>query len=185
MLNRRISLKRFKKLIMETVKNKPSNIRYGQCVFNFIDENFHVARQIQMEDNIDCFYDDTKVPLFIMNAWYRYNGNNNFSRTRLYSEHGHIDVFYTLKLHDNSATLSNLWVDKKYRKNGEGKQLVDMAKEYCHNHNISTISLRVLKKCQWLRIFYKNMGFVESIIDKNPHFIWMTNAPMVTHLLKK
>ena len=68
MLNRRISLKRFKRLIMEAVKNKPSNIRYGQCVFNFIDENFHVARQIQMEDNIDCFYDDSQVPLFIINA---------------------------------------------------------------------------------------------------------------------
>ena len=40
-------------------------IRYGQAVFNYVDEYFGVARKVQFEDNVDCFYNDDAVDAFI------------------------------------------------------------------------------------------------------------------------
>lgn len=57
--------------ILEAMKNKPTYIREGQFVFNYIDEKYGVARDIQFEDNIDCFYDDTQIEQFIGRAAFR------------------------------------------------------------------------------------------------------------------
>ena len=39
--------------------------RWGQAVFNYVDEYFGVARKVQFEDNVDCFYNDDAVDEFI------------------------------------------------------------------------------------------------------------------------
>lgn len=64
-----MTLEEFKASIGKGIKNLPSNWRRGQKVFNFIEENYHVARKVQFEDHIDCFYDDSKIDEFI-NASY-------------------------------------------------------------------------------------------------------------------
>lgn len=47
---------------------KPSNWRDGQFVFNYIDEFYGIARYLQFEENIDCFYDNSKIDSFIEKA---------------------------------------------------------------------------------------------------------------------
>ena len=42
--------------------------RWGQAVFNYVDEYFGVARKVQFEDNVDCFYNDDAVDAFIEKA---------------------------------------------------------------------------------------------------------------------
>lgn len=54
--------------IIEAMKDKPRYIREGQFVFNYIDEKYGVARAIQYEDKIDCFYDDSQINTFIAKA---------------------------------------------------------------------------------------------------------------------
>lgn len=39
--------------------------RYGQSVFNFVDQYIGLARTVQFLDCIDCFYDDEKIDAFI------------------------------------------------------------------------------------------------------------------------
>ena len=39
--------------------------RLGQAVFNYVDEHLGVARKVQFEYNVDCFYDDDAVDAFI------------------------------------------------------------------------------------------------------------------------
>lgn len=39
--------------------------RYGQSVFNIVDQCIGLARTVQFCDGIDCFYDDEKVDAFI------------------------------------------------------------------------------------------------------------------------
>lgn len=57
--------------IIEAMKDKPRYIREGQFVFNYIDEKYGVARAIQYEDKIDCFYDDSQINTFIAKATQR------------------------------------------------------------------------------------------------------------------
>ena len=42
-----------------------TNWRFGQAVFNYIDTQYGVARVVQFDRHIDCFYDDSKVTAFI------------------------------------------------------------------------------------------------------------------------
>ena len=39
--------------------------RLGQAVFNYVDEHLGVARKVQFEYNVDCFYNDDAVDAFI------------------------------------------------------------------------------------------------------------------------
>ena len=54
-----------KKEIYAWLPEKPKNWREGQAVFNYIDENYGVARTVQFHENVDCFYDDSKIDAFI------------------------------------------------------------------------------------------------------------------------
>jgi hypothetical protein len=46
--------------------DKPKDWRKGQFVFNYIEENYgDVAREVQFQDKIDCFYNDDKIEEFI------------------------------------------------------------------------------------------------------------------------
>ena len=59
-----MTLEEFKNSIYSI--EKPSNWRDGQFVFNIIDKLYKVARKVQFENNIDCFYDDSKINQFII-----------------------------------------------------------------------------------------------------------------------
>lgn len=48
---------------MDTMK--PKDWRKGQFVFNYIDANYGVARTVQFEDRVDCFFRDDKIDDFI------------------------------------------------------------------------------------------------------------------------
>lgn len=54
---------------------KPGNWRKGQFVFNYIDEVYDVARAVQFEDKVDCYYDDTKIDQFLEKAAARIEEN--------------------------------------------------------------------------------------------------------------
>lgn len=51
------------------MKEEHPCLRYGQSVFIYIEEKYGVARYVQFNDGIDCFYDDKKVDLFIEDSW--------------------------------------------------------------------------------------------------------------------
>lgn len=54
---------------------KPSHWRDGQFIFNTIDSLYGVARIVQFNDGIDCFYDDSKINQFIIACYNRLNKN--------------------------------------------------------------------------------------------------------------
>lgn len=54
-----------KKEIDEMIKSKPSNWRDGQFVFNYINAEYGVARDVQFIDGVDCFFMDSKIDEFI------------------------------------------------------------------------------------------------------------------------
>lgn len=68
-----MTLEEFKNSIYSI--EKPSNWRDGQFVFNTIDELYKVARKVQFENKIDCFYDDSKINQFIVACFNEVNKN--------------------------------------------------------------------------------------------------------------
>lgn len=44
---------------------RPKAWREGQFVFNVIDRLYGVARAVQFEDRVDCFFRDDKIDEFI------------------------------------------------------------------------------------------------------------------------
>lgn len=63
----------FESIIWKNVKVCPSCWRKGQSVFNVIDKVFGVARTVQFEDGIDCFYNDNNIDKFIEKSFERYS----------------------------------------------------------------------------------------------------------------
>ena len=66
-----MTLDEFKMEILKATENKPKEWRLGQFIFNYIDEKYGVARTVQFQDGIDCFYINDKIDDFI-NACYKY-----------------------------------------------------------------------------------------------------------------
>lgn len=62
----------FKDLVLKKVEECPRAWRKGQAVFNVVDEQFNVAREVQFVDGVDCYYDDTKIDEFLQHAWVAY-----------------------------------------------------------------------------------------------------------------
>ena len=54
-----MTLEEFKNSIYSV--EKPIHWRKGQFVFNTIDSLYGVARAVQFEDRIDCFFNDSKI----------------------------------------------------------------------------------------------------------------------------
>ena len=61
--------KDFQKEIDQALKSKPKNWRNGQFVFNYIDDNYRVARYVQFINGVDCFYDDENIEAFIVKCY--------------------------------------------------------------------------------------------------------------------
>lgn len=55
--------------VYAAMKEKPQNWRKGQFVFNYIDDKYGVAREVQCKDGVDCFYDDDKIYPFLVRSW--------------------------------------------------------------------------------------------------------------------
>ena len=68
-----MTLEEFKNSIYRI--EKPSHWREGQFVFNTIDSLYGVARTVQFNDKIDCFYDNSKINQFINACYNRLNKN--------------------------------------------------------------------------------------------------------------
>ena len=55
---------------------KPSYIRDGQFVFNYIDKVYNVERHVQFKDGVDCFHRDDKINEFIEKCVNQINKQN-------------------------------------------------------------------------------------------------------------
>lgn len=69
-----MKLEDLKKEIKYSVK--PKNWRKGQFVFNYIDKTYGVARIVQFNDGVDCFYNDDKIDEFLTHCL-KYINNDN------------------------------------------------------------------------------------------------------------
>ena len=68
-----LSFEEFRDKILEKVNDAPIFWRRGQAVFNVIDSMFPgLAREVQFEEKIDCFYDDSEVDSFITASYVKY-----------------------------------------------------------------------------------------------------------------
>lgn len=68
-----MTLEELKDEVYTAMGDKPQQWRDGQFVFNYIDAKYKVARQIQFQDNVDCFYRDDKINAFLKCAVERIN----------------------------------------------------------------------------------------------------------------
>lgn len=55
--------------VFKNIKDLPNNWRKGQKVFNYIDDKYNVARKVQFEHHVDCFYNDNLIEDFIKIAY--------------------------------------------------------------------------------------------------------------------
>jgi hypothetical protein len=68
-----MTLEELKDEVYTAMVDKPQQWREGQFVFNYIDYKYQVARQIQFQDNVDCFYRDDAINAFLKCAVERIN----------------------------------------------------------------------------------------------------------------
>lgn len=61
--------------VMNFVSNRPKKWRPGQAVFNYIEQFYGVARYVQFEKGIDCFYNNSKINDFINASYEAINDN--------------------------------------------------------------------------------------------------------------
>lgn len=59
------TLEELKNEVMTEAQNRPPYIRLGQFVFNYIEYVYGVARQVQFDDKVDCFYLDKNIDEFL------------------------------------------------------------------------------------------------------------------------
>lgn len=64
-----MTLKEFKEDVLNQIKNLPPQWRKEQKVFNYIDSKYHVARKVQFDYGVDCFYRDDLINKFIETAY--------------------------------------------------------------------------------------------------------------------
>lgn len=70
----------FKQSILdEVMKTKPRQFRLGQAVFNYVDDKYGIARNVQFEDHIDCFYVDDNIESFLKSVFNRLQDNININ----------------------------------------------------------------------------------------------------------
>lgn len=66
-----ITFNQFISDVMSLVDECPRTWRKGQSVFNIVDAKYGVARAVQFEDGIDCFYDNNQIESFLHAAYKR------------------------------------------------------------------------------------------------------------------
>lgn len=68
----KVGKEKFLKDIWDKVAEYPKDWRLGQTVFNIVDSEYGVAREVKDKDGIDCFYDNGYIDMFLEKAWIRY-----------------------------------------------------------------------------------------------------------------
>ena len=68
-----MTLQELQNEVLSAAISRPSYIRLGQFVFNYIDEHYGVARAVQFIDRVDCFYDDSQIDSFLAHCLARIN----------------------------------------------------------------------------------------------------------------
>lgn len=68
-----MTLEEFQTEVLQAMNQRPSQYRKGQAVFNYIDENYGVARYVQFVDGVDCFYNDDQINPFIYYSYMALN----------------------------------------------------------------------------------------------------------------
>lgn len=58
--------------VLRETRIREAGIREGQAIFNYIDTTYGVARDVQYEDCVDCFFDDSQIYEFVEKAWDRF-----------------------------------------------------------------------------------------------------------------
>lgn len=64
-----MTLQEFKNDIFSGIRELPENWRKGQKVFNYIDKKYGVARTVQFDYHIDCFYNNNLIDKFIETSY--------------------------------------------------------------------------------------------------------------------
>lgn len=68
----KVGKEKFLKDVWDKVAECPKDWRPGQAVFNIVESEYGVAREVKDEDGIDCFYDNGYIDMFLEKAWIRY-----------------------------------------------------------------------------------------------------------------
>jgi hypothetical protein len=68
----KVGKEKFLKDVWDKVAGCPKDWRLGQSVFNIVNSEYGVAREVKDEDGIDCFYDNGYIDMFLEKAWIRY-----------------------------------------------------------------------------------------------------------------
>lgn len=68
-----MTFEEFKTEVFQAVSQCRHEYRLGQAIFNYIDETYGVARDVQFIEGIDCFYDDEQIIPFIYYCWVELN----------------------------------------------------------------------------------------------------------------
>lgn len=55
--------------VFKNIKDLPDNWRKGQKVFNYIESKYKIARKVQFDHGIDCFYKDNLIDKFLEKAY--------------------------------------------------------------------------------------------------------------------
>jgi hypothetical protein len=64
-----MTFEEFKEDVFNNIKDLPENWRKGQKVFNYIERKYGVARTVQFNCNIDCFYNDNLIDEFVKKSY--------------------------------------------------------------------------------------------------------------------
>lgn len=59
------SYQEYKNECLIVAENRSRFLRKGQAIFNYVDENYGIAREAQIVHKIDCYYFDEKIEEFI------------------------------------------------------------------------------------------------------------------------
>lgn len=100
------TIEELKNEVMTEAQNRPPYIRLGQFVFNYIDSVYGVARQVQFDDKVDCFYLDKNIDEFLECSLKRIN--ENVTKYRI----GNIEVRYMTGIELTYEILK--WIPNKY-----------------------------------------------------------------------
>ena len=72
-----MTFEEFKEDVLNNIESLPNSWRKGQKVFNYIDWTYKVARKVQFDDKIDCFYNDQHIDNFIKQCYNKLSVREN------------------------------------------------------------------------------------------------------------
>ena len=64
-----MTFEEFREDILKNIKTLSENWRKGQKVFNYIERKYGVARTVQFDHGVDCFYNDDMIDKFIKESY--------------------------------------------------------------------------------------------------------------------